>query len=92
MDGSFLPPCSNVLREKIKRVNYVTAKWNSSTCIRMPPIAPEESGWILFGTCYRLKWFEGECTPPTLDAIVQEVVEDQEDSERSEGNNLISRE
>jgi len=84
MDGSFLPPCFAVLKEKIKRVNYVTAKWKSSTSIRMPPITPQESGWILEGNRYRLNWFDGECTPPSLDLIVQEAVEDPEASGEDE--------
>ena len=37
-DGSFLPPCHTSVGQKIKRTNYVAAKWLSSTDESMPEI------------------------------------------------------
>jgi len=93
-DGSFLPPCAAVLREKIKRVNHVTAKWVYSTASVIPDLPPEDSGWITDqANMYRLKWFEGDMTPKALDVIIEDTTidEDVETLETDEPDDIIQR-
>ena len=40
MDGAFLPPCSRVLVEKIKRTNFIVGKWLYSTSPTLSDIDP----------------------------------------------------
>lgn len=86
-DGSFLPPCSAVLREKIKRVNYIAALWLNSAEPRMPDILPEQFGWFIDrNNTYKLKWFEGDMTPQSLDVVIDDtsIDDDVEAAEEAE--------
>ena len=65
-----------MLREKVKRVNLVTARWRSSIRNAPPLISPENSGWNLVDENYQINWFEGDIVPPAVDGII--IPEDNE--------------
>ena len=64
MDCSFLPPCFQVLKQKIERTNLIAGKWISSVLPNPPEISPIRSGWILDNEgLYKINWFEGNMSP-----------------------------
>ena len=75
MDASTLPPCSRVLAEKVKRVNYICNIWCNATLANPPNLLPENCGWVLEDNAFRIKWFEGDMSPTDVEVICQ----DQED-------------
>ena len=81
MDGSAMPPCYRVLLEKIKRTAFVASRWYSSTMPIEPAASPADHGWV-FGDDgkYRIKWFDGETAPRSLDIILNDVVDEEEDN------------
>ena len=46
-DGSSIPPCSRVLREKMKRTQFVVKRWFSSVEPFQPLLSPLHRGWTL---------------------------------------------
>ena len=77
MDASTLPPCSRVLAEKVKRVNYICNIWCNATLANPPNLLPENCGWVLEDNAFRIKWFEGDTSPTDVEVICQ----DQEDED-----------
>ena len=74
MDGSFLPPCSRVVKQKLRRTNLIVGKWISSISPNPPSMSPINSGWILDNDGhYRLNWFEGDMSPSSLDVCTEKV-------------------
>ena len=57
-DGSQLPPCSSVLKEKINRTEYVTGVWLSSAFLSSPDRSPVDYEWIIQYQKYYVKWFD----------------------------------
>ena len=47
IDGSQSPPCSRVLKEKIKRTKYITGVWLSSVFLSPPDRSALDYGWIM---------------------------------------------
>ena len=93
MDATLLPPCSKVLREKVKRVNFVAGKLSSSTQPNPPFWLPENNGWILnVNGYYQILYNDGPTTPDSLEAIITPVEDggedsdDEEECENHEGN------
>ena len=76
MNGSSLPPCSRVLKEKLKRTKLVANLWMNATLPHLPALNPDEHGWKVDdnGT-FGLSWFEGDATPASIEEIVVEQVE-----------------
>ena len=54
LDGSMLPPCSRVLREKTRRTYYIAQLWMSSILPFPTELNPTDYGWQLMGNCYRI--------------------------------------
>ena len=69
MEGSQLPPCFRVLREKIRRADLVTGRWISAVESRPPLWKPEEEGWVIKNGKYAIKWFDGPVAPEILDVV-----------------------
>lgn len=69
MDGSTLPPCHNVLKQKIKGVHLIANRWNSVDLATQSPISPTESGWTLGYGSYQILWTEGDLYPKTIDVL-----------------------
>ena len=84
-DGSQLPPCSSVLKEKIKRTKYITGVWLSSVFLSPPDRSPLDYGWIIQHQKYQVKWFDGPQSPQSIDVIQAEREYDQEDIDTDEG-------
>ena len=78
MDGSCLPPCSRVLRQKALRSNFVAGKWNSAWRRHPPMLTPTNCGWILSDESYDIKWFEGDACPKSFDIICEETATENE--------------
>lgn len=76
MDASSLPPCSNVLLEKMKRTSYVTSLWQSCVLADAPLDDPLSFGWLMHGERYQLKWFEGDVAPKIVDVVKDELDEE----------------
>ena len=66
MDGSSFPPCSPVILQKLRRKNYVCSVWLKAS---PPTFLSSECGWVLQDDCYRLKWYDGEASPTTVEDI-----------------------
>ena len=81
MDGSSMPPCFKVLKEKIKRTSLVASKWYSSTDPYEPDMPPECHGWIIHEGKYKMKWFEGPAAPKSLDIVLTDAGSEDEDEE-----------
>ena len=88
LDGSSMPPCQRVLREKIKRTQCIAHQWRSATA-QTPSQAhvPESSGWILEDAQYKLVWFTGEVAPKVIDVttVDKEIEEAEVDINEDEG-------
>ena len=69
MDGSSLPPCSPVILQKLRRTNYVCSVWLNAHNSSPPKCLPSECVWVVQDVCYRLKWYDGEASPTTVEDI-----------------------
>ena len=69
MDATLLPPCSSVVKEKIKRTNYICSIWNDTTMALPPVFDAEKCGWKLEDGRYRIKWFEGDMSSASISEI-----------------------
>ena len=73
MDSSFLPPCSAVIREKVKRCHYITSMWLSSVSAHPPSLSPDNYGWIYnVAGQYEVSWFDCDMSPPSLHLTIKE--------------------
>ena len=70
LQSNFFSPCRRVLVEKIKRTNFITAKWRSATKASMPSFDPVNCGWSLDNGKYVITWYLGPETPSILDVTV----------------------
>ena len=68
-DGSHMPPCKNVLTEKVKRTKFVARKWMTSLDVLQPAWCPSYFGWKLDDGKYTIKWYDGEVAPRCLDIV-----------------------
>ena len=86
MEGSFLPPCPSVLKQKTNRTNHIAGKLLSSWT-RHPPISnPLNYRWELSNRHWKVKWFEGDIATTSVELITADesnVVHDDESSKVS---------
>lgn len=78
-DASCLPPCYVELRQQMERMHYIANIWTNATLFDPYELEAQNSGWILNGSEYEFKWFEGPQLPPSVKDVVL-------DSDSSEGN------
>lgn len=78
-DASSLPPRYMELHQQMERANYIENIWKNATLFDLYELEAENSGWILNGSEYQFKWFEGPQLPPSVKDVVL-------DSDNSEGN------
>ena len=79
MEGSFLPPCASVLQQKTNRTNHIAGKWLSSWTSYLLISNPLNCGWELGNRHWKVKWFEGDIAPKSVELITaneSNVVED----------------
>ena len=74
LDGSIMPPCGNVLLQKLKRTHLIT-RWMSATVSQPPDEYPKNSGWVFEDQSYIIKWFEGSTAPKALDVVYDENIQ-----------------
>ena len=74
MDGSSLSPCSPVILKKL-RTKYVCSPWHNAHKASPPNCLPSECGWVVQDDCYRLKWYDGEASPTTVEDICHDYSE-----------------
>ena len=72
LDGSMLPPCSQVLWEKSRRTYYTAQLWMSSILPFPTELDPTDYGWQLEDNCYRIQWYNGESSPRTLEIVCED--------------------
>ena len=79
-DPSQLPPCKAVLVEKVRRANYISLIWKSSTVKDIDVGDPVENGWSLENNTYVINWFDGRQVPEDVtNCISQEFDQTEED-------------
>ena len=69
MRGSSLPSCSPINLQKLRRTNYVCSVWLNAHKASPPKCLPSECGLVLQDGCYRLKWYDDEASPTTVEEI-----------------------
>ena len=82
-DASMMPPCQQVLLQKVKRSNYVAFMWKHAHTAEPVLEHPEDHGWTLQNGQYRVKWYDGEQMPGDIsNSVIQDVLTDNDsDSE-----------
>jgi hypothetical protein len=79
MNPSCMPPCKKVLKEKIKRANYVAAVWKRAKYQNPVIESPNGHGWKLSDNCFIVNWFEGDQLPESIvDLLVTNALEESE--------------
>ncbi|KAI9563777.1 hypothetical protein GHT06_011242 [Daphnia sinensis] len=58
--------------------------WNNATQKYPKVFHPSENGWVLANSKYTLNWFDGELAPPTLEDMVVEEAEADDDEQLNE--------
>ena len=71
MHPYLMPPCHNVLLQKIKRANFVAKLWKSANQAVPIQSSPVGSGWLLEDNVYRIHWYEGDQVPRNLGQLVE---------------------
>ena len=69
MEGSFLPPGTSVLQQKTNRKNHIAQKLLSSWTSHPPISNPLNCGWDLSNGHWKVKWFEGDTAPTSVELI-----------------------
>ena len=69
MEGRFLPPCTSVLQQKANRTNHIARKLLSSWTSHPPISNPLNCGWELSNGLGKVKSFEGDIAPTSLELI-----------------------
>ena len=81
MEGSFLPPCASVLKQKTNRTNHIAGKLLLSWMSHPLTSNPLNCGWELSNGHWKIKWFEGDIAPTSVELITADesnVVDDDE--------------
>jgi len=66
-DPCCLPPCKDVLQQKIKRANYVAHLWKNARNSNPIQFQAHDHGWKLVDTNkLEIVWFEGSQSPSNL--------------------------
>ena len=78
LHSNIFPPCKRVLQEKIKRTNFIAAKWKSLSKSSMSSLNPVNCGWTIEEGKYVINWYSGPEAPSLLDVTAAEVVDEDE--------------
>ncbi|XP_072754742.1 uncharacterized protein [Anoplolepis gracilipes] len=82
-DSSLIPPCWKSLKQKILRTIYVTSMWQYATDKNCVILDIEQCGWICNDKMIKLRWFEGDPTPLTVDGILIDDNDDDDDDDEN---------
>ena len=69
MEGRLLPHCASVLKQKTNRTNHIAGKLLSSWTSHPPISNPLNCGWDLSNGHWKVKWFEGDTAPTSVELI-----------------------
>ena len=67
MEGSFLPPCASVLKQKTNRTNHIAGELLSSWTSHQPISNPLNCVWELSNGYWKVKWFEDDTAPTSVE-------------------------
>lgn len=85
INPSSMPPCQQVLLNKIKRSHYVAEVWKRASTESPASESPVGRGWEREGNMYYIKWFDGNQVPPSLSQILRvDIQEEREDEDLEE--------
>ena len=76
VDASSIPPCENVINQKIHRCNFIAMIWHAA-CNNIVPKEPK-LGWEIENNSYQHVWFTG---PQMPDSVAPDGSEDNEDDD-----------
>ena len=88
INPSSMPPCHQVLMNKIKRANYVAALWKSATKQTPSTFSPNGNGWELKDGSYHIKWHDGDQLPHSICDMLQNDEEADDDDDDTEVTNV----
>lgn len=89
LDASMLPPCQNVLLQKIARCNYVTYLWKHAD--KRDPLEnmqPTDHGWKDVDGIYMPIWFTGSQMPAVLSETMEP--EDVADADEDDDDDITN--
>ena len=69
MEGSFLPLCTSVLKQKSNRSNHIAGKLLSSWTSHPPISNPLNCDWQLSNRHWKVKWFKGDIATTSVEFI-----------------------
>ena len=81
MEGSFLPPRASVVKQKTNRTNHTAGELLSSWTSHPPISNPLNYGWELSNGYWKVKWFEDDIAPASVELVTADesnVVDDDE--------------
>ena len=88
-DPCRLPPCKDVLMQKIKRTNYITNFWKNAHHSDPVRFCPEGNGWRAKNQeKLECVWFQGEETPEKIYVDNDEVLNDLSSDDFDENESL----
>ena len=93
INPSSMPPCSNVLRKKMERANYVARMWKRASSQLPNDESPGENGWVLDSDTYRVDWYDCDQLPTDIYKVLElspevQILEESEDEEVMYGENI----
>ena len=89
LDASMLPPCRNVLSQKLARCNYVAYLWKHAQ-LRDPlnAVQPTDNGWKEVNGLYVPLWFTGSQMPTVLSETMELKDVGDEDDDDNENDSM----
>ena len=78
---SSMPPCQQVLHNKIRRANFVASMWKKSNAKTPIVMKAEDNGWNLDNGRYSINWFTCPQLPNTIIDIISDLDEQTDDSD-----------
>ena len=85
-DPSHLPPCYNVLLQKISGANYVAFIWKRVLNGFTDLPSSIEHGWLVESGSYKIKWYEGRQVPENVCNFINQDFEEEDEEENTQYN------
>ena len=81
-DLCFLPPCSDSLKQHIKRSNYQSYIWKNANIAFQELPSLLESGWTKESGTLEILWNESNIVPPELESVATKIGNTEENDDR----------
>jgi len=81
LNPSAMPPCRQVLLNKVKRANFVAAMWKKARTRSPVTYSPIGNGWCLVTGKYHIQWYDGDHVPQSLSAVLDSDALDDDDND-----------